>query len=465
MPYTSWVDKYRPRTLDEIVGNTIRIKEFDKWVYKFINKDANIMSYAVTISGSHGTGKTLIIELILKKYGYEPFYITSSNIKSFFDKNTKKSKKNVEENPLSQLLIGNDENSIFECDKRALIIADAEKITLKKERDILVSLCKINERNRISPMIFVTNNQHSKLMTDIKHITLEIQFCHPTINELLVFFDKVCKSESLKIIDESLRRHIIEYVKCDVRNLLMFLEDLYDIYESTDKEIGIKECKAYIKTSQQNEQSNKLYDCAKVLMNDFQGIRKCLDCFEQNNKVLLPLMIYENYPKNLELRSCPDNKYYEKCLELATTISEADQLSTHIYTDQNWYLQTLYGFKTCCETTFKLNKTPLKSRSYSLTFSGDVIDTSIQSISKKSIGNIKSVLINKSLADILMMKKYIDNLIRLNKLKALKQALVIYNISGEKLPIILTKLLKVDKTVPPTKITGKVKKNIKNIEV
>lgn len=465
MTYEPWTSKYKPKSLDEIIGNKLRVAEFDKWIKKFINKEKGILAHTVTISGSHGTGKTLTIELILEKYGYEPFYITSSNIKSFFDKTTKKNKKTIEENPLVQLLIGDDENSVMENNKRALIIADAEKITLKKEIDILISLCKINEQKKISPMIFVTNNQHSKLMTSIKNITLEIKFKHPSSNELLEFVDMICRKEKLKLSDITIRQKIIDYVKCDTSSLLMFLEDLHDIYGDTKREIGMKECSAFVKTSQQKEQSNKLYDCARMLMDDYQGIRKCLDSFEQNNKVLLPLMIYENYPTNLESRPCTNGEYFDQCLAIATTISDADQLSTHIYTEQNWYLQALYGFKTCCETTFMLNQRPIKARSYVLKFSGDVVDASIQSISKKSINSIRTIITNKSLSDILMMKKYIDNLIRLNKLSALKRALVIYNISDENLPIVLTKLLKIDKTVPATKIAGKTKKYIKQIEV
>jgi len=64
-----------------------------------------------------------------------------------------------------------------------------------------------------------------------------------------------------------------------------------------------------------------------------------------------------------------------------------------------------------------------------------------------------------------MMKKYFDNLIRLNKLKALKSSLKPYNISDNELPDVLIKLLKTDKTAPPTKIVGKTKKYLKLLEV
>lgn len=67
MTYVSWTDKYRPICLEEVIGNGIRVKEFDKWITKFKNKEKNILAHTVTISGSHGTGKTLIIELVFKK--------------------------------------------------------------------------------------------------------------------------------------------------------------------------------------------------------------------------------------------------------------------------------------------------------------------------------------------------------------------------------------------------------------
>lgn len=472
MDYVSWVDKYRPQTLDEIVGNKMQIDVFCNWMKRFTGESKSKRTNSITVSGAHGTGKTLTIELILKKYNFDPLYITSSNIKTFFDKSVKKTKYvkkgsiSEEDNPLIQLLFNNsdiDNNQFNDSKRKAIIIADAERITLKKEIQILISLCKSNEQMCSTPLIFVTNEQHSKLMTAIKNITMEISFQHPNTSELLIFTNMICTHEELYFEDDSLKNHMIDFVQHDIRNLLMFLEDLYDNYGS--KVITLSDCKKYIKITKQKSQSNKLFPSAKLILDDYQGIKKCQDIFEQNNMVLLPLMIYENYPKNLENRQYGSNEYYDICLDVIDAMSRSDIISTSIYTEQNWYLQRLYGFVACCESTYCLSKKPMRNRNYNVEFSGDMIDVSIQSISKKSMSGVKSILTEKSLSDILMMKKYYDNLIRLNKLKALKTSLKPYNISDNDLPDVLIKLLKTDKTAPATKIVGKTKKYLKLLEV
>jgi replication factor C subunit 1 len=470
--YTSWTDKYRPKNLDDIVGNRIQIDVFCKWMQRFTGESKSKHTNSITVSGHHGVGKTLTIELILKQYNFEPLYITSSNIKTYFDKTVKKTKYvkkgsiDEKDNPLVQLLFNNidiDANKLLDNKKKAIIIADAERITLKKEMQFLISLCKSNEQMCSTPLIFVTNEQHSKLMTAIKNITMEISFQYPTLNELLMYVNMICDNEGLYFETNSLKNHMIDFVQHDIRNLLMFLEDLFDIYGS--KVITLQDCKKYIKISKQKSQSNKLFPAAKILLDDYQGIKKCQDIFEQNNMVLLPLMIYENYPKNLENRQYTSGEYYDVCLDVIDAMSRSDVISTSIYTEQNWYLQRLYGFVACCETTYCLSKKPMKNRNYKIEFSKDMIDVSIQSISKKSMSGVKSILTEKSLTDILMMKKYYDNLIRLNKLKALKTSLKTYNIEDDNLPDVLIKLLKTDKTAPATKIVGKTKKYLKLLEV
>lgn len=473
MSYVSWVNKYKPKTLDEVIGNKLQIRELRKWMQNFVQGKKVNYTNSITISGDHGTGKTLVINLILQEFDFEPLIITTSNIKTFFNKTVnkkkiaKKGRISEEDNPLIQLLFGNthiDKNNIVKMKKKAIIIADAEKITLKTESNILISLCKSNEKACTTPLIFVTNNQHSNLMTTIENITMKIDMYVPSDDELLVFINMICEKEGMQFKENSIKYNIIEFVKSDVRNLLMLLEDLYDLYGN--KVITGKDCKDYVKTTRQKGQNNKLFPSTKMMLDDYLGIRKCQDIFQQNNMIVFPLMIYENFPTNIELRTYNNDEYYDACLSVLTTMSKSDIISASIHTEQNWQYQNLHGFVSCCEATFNLCKKPLKSRTYRIKYSGDTIDVYIQSISKKTIIELKKIFFEKSLDDLLMMRKYFDSLIRLNKLYALKSCLKKYEIDNEDIPDVLTKLLKIDKTSgTPTKIIGKTKKYLKLLEV
>ena len=57
-----WINKYRPKNLSQIIGHKNQINKFKEWLNNFKNKTKN---NAVIISGNHGIGKTLTIQLIL----------------------------------------------------------------------------------------------------------------------------------------------------------------------------------------------------------------------------------------------------------------------------------------------------------------------------------------------------------------------------------------------------------------
>ena len=61
-----WINKWKPTDVNDVVGNKQAISKIDEWLSKFDKHNNN----SIIISGSHGIGKTLIIELLLKKYNF-----------------------------------------------------------------------------------------------------------------------------------------------------------------------------------------------------------------------------------------------------------------------------------------------------------------------------------------------------------------------------------------------------------
>ena len=74
-----WTNKYKPSNINDMIGNKQSISKIDEWIEKFNNHNNN----ALIISGSHGIGKTLSIELLLKKYNYTTKIIYPDELKTF----------------------------------------------------------------------------------------------------------------------------------------------------------------------------------------------------------------------------------------------------------------------------------------------------------------------------------------------------------------------------------------------
>jgi hypothetical protein len=182
----------------------------------------------------------------------------------------------------------------------------------------------------------------------------------------------------------------------------------------------------------------------------------------ESEKVLLPLLIHENYIKKI-LNSYQSNINIESIIDILVNISDSisvgDNIETSIYTDQNWYLQNIHGFYTCINTSYWINKIKLinKLDTNDIKFSADLNKTSLKNINRKNIVNLSKIINNKSNNDILMLNTICNKLIVTNE-KELLQILTNYN---KDLTIKQIELcLKIDKTTEYNTLASKDKKRI-----
>jgi len=451
---TLWLEKYTPNKVTDIIGHNDNIKKITWWLKNFFLKDNQILpggifGSAIIVSGIHGIGKSATIKLILEEMNFNPISISSSNIK---DNKT-----------ISKYLLGSGNSgsgtnegtieSIVSNKRLALIIHDTENITLSTEKNMLIELYKENEKRRLFPIIFLTNEQHSKLISDIKKTCFEMNFVPPNINELTGLINKICISESINIQDSSVILNIIKFTQYDIRKLIFLLQDLKFTYGT--ELIDMPKCKSFFSSSQKKDKDIGLFEGTKELLDNYKTIDKCLGLYE-TEKVLLPLMIFENYPRNILSRSYEKGeKFFDCASKICNSISMGDVIETNIYTDQNWYLQSLHGFYTCCETTYELSKYPFKNKLYDIAFSTDLNKTSIKNINKKNISIIQGKT-GKGIHDILVLNKMIYDLLKKEEYYKIRKISKQYKLSAKYLETIL----KIDKTIEKVSMIQKIKKLI-----
>ena len=436
---TIWLDKYLPKKISDIIGHKDIITTICEWLKTY---DTNNKYSSIIISGIHGIGKSIMIKLILEDLNYNIINISSTNIKD--NKLLNKILLNVNNSKI---------NSIITNQKTALVIDNIENITLSKEKEMLLDLYKNNDKIKKIPIIFLTNEQHSKLISDIKKTCFEIKLNYPTIDEFVFFIKKICTNENININDEQIYITIIKFTQYDVRKLIFILQDFKLTFGS--QLIDIEKCKLLFQSSQKKDKDISLFDATRELLNNYKNIDKCLNYYE-SEKVLLPLMIFENYPINLLNRNYINNEnLYKTINNISNAISIGDVIETNIYTDQNWYLQSLHGFYTCAVTTYELSKYNLKNKNYNVIFSSDLNKTSIKNINKKNIAIIQQK-INKNINDILLLNKMIYYLLKREKYIKIKLFFKKHKLMNKYLETIL----KIDKTIEKINISQKIKKII-----
>ena len=136
----------------------------------------------------------------------------------------------------------------------------------------------------------------------------------------------------------------------------------------------------------------------------------------RTDKVLLPLMIQQNYIKYVG-----NNITFLK--EISDKLSKGDMIENMIYNNQNWELEEIHGINTCVIPAFYMGKD--KHYNMRLDFPCDLNKTSTKKTNKK---NIKITRFN--ISDFIVLNEMIEELSKKYKKSEMLNIINEYNISG-----------------------------------
>jgi DNA polymerase III delta prime subunit len=442
-----WINKYKSKTLSDIIGHKIPIQKIKNW----LNNIDTLKSRAIIISGVHGIGKSLTVKLLLEELNYLSRIIYPNEIKDhrIFDdfndyynhKNSIYTKINFSEEKKKNLV---------------LIFEETENITLTSEKKYIMEIFKENNKLKAFPLIFISNNQHSKLLNDLKKNCEEIKFEYPLLEELYSLIYKICNNENIKIKNKEILNELIIFSQFDIRRLINLLQELSFHYNYLDE----KNINNFIEKSRTKNIDTGLFDATNKILNNYLDYETIMKLYEFE-KVLLPLMIHENYPKKILYKSNEEwSTSLYNLVKISDSISRGDNIETSIYTDQNWYLQNIHGFYTCINTSYWINKINNKYKilNNQIKFSSDLNKTSLKNINRKNITNLSKVFPNKSIYDILILNKIANYLIINNNESELINILNFYmkDVTIKEIEL----CLKIDKTNEFKLLNSKEKKRL-----
>lgn len=511
-----WTDSLRPTKLSEMAGNNKAIIAFKAWLNGFdkdksaattpdpdgtkkpkkLRKIDQPKASAV-IFGPHGVGKTTMINMVLNQLGYTQKTINYDIVKEYLKKaqpgkTTKKTKKTkrvvdkkkataVEENDtdtkkkgktkkttdkkktadafLDQInfIIGRGTiTSAVEGDKSkkkiAIVIDDLESISSTNDRNFILKLQKLNNTEWMFPIIFVSNDQHSKMLNEIKKNALNVRFYNPTNRDMLQALDRIAKLKQIRLDSLQTANKLIEVSQSEFRSLVSHIQELFNTYgKSKWTEAMIDK---YIEFVKQKDLNGNLYNISGILLYGYQNIDDTLRCYEMD-KVLHPLMIQENYVSTLthkDARFIKDQEMFDLAERVADSLSLGDVVENYIFSGQNWILCDVHGFYSCVNTSYHLTKTrgrlkwnpELTQRDYSFDFPNDLNRTSTKKINyNKHVVPTKRELVNKNEIDCMYANNIINHMVANGNLDAASNCLSGYTPNCT----IVENLLKVDKVI------------------
>ncbi len=281
-----WIDKYKPTKLSEIIGNTNLIKKADL----FLNHKP------LLFSGSSGTGRTILANILAEKYNYKVKFLT----------NSKEFKK----------VLGH--SKLFKT--KIIIIIELSDITN------ISDITKIIKEPLSFPVICICNDVDMKLKTLAKY-TEHLKFRKPTLKQIQPYINNIIKLEKINISSKVVDK-LIKHKLYDIRQILITLQFLNKSnkkikYDSKTKEI--------IRSQDINVD---MWHSTPLIFNEEIDISQKLDYYFSDN-FMIPLMIQQHYLKV--------SKSIDDIALASEYISDGDIIDTFIKQNQRFELMPCHG--------------------------------------------------------------------------------------------------------------------------
>jgi len=300
-------DKYKPQILENVVGNKISIDNIQKWFENWASeknskKDKNICAL---LSGTSGIGKTLCVDLFIKKYDLNPIELNPDD---------KIDKEYIMKTILPSLQV----TKSFSKKKNIFIIHD---IDCYDDYGFISSIVSCLKKTKI-PVIATCNNRYDQSLKPIIPYCLDFKFQKPSMNDIIQFLKPIIKLENIKTSEIRVKQ-LIEDCDCDIRSSLNNLQ-FYNS-KTTNSSCGNKD-----KTNSNIFEITKLFMSQNIETNEKQTL------FWLSHD-LLPLMLHENYPYN-NIKMKNDVTYLNNIASSASSLSDLDNFEKEIHTNGTWEL-------------------------------------------------------------------------------------------------------------------------------
>ena len=260
------------------------------------------------------------------------------------------------------------------------------------------------------PIIIITNNQHNKQLNETKKYSNELKVFPLFQSELHKWIKNICNKEKINI-DDNLINKFINFCQFDMRKILSQLDELKENYGSTLINENIFD--NFTSIMRKKDLDFNLYKATNYIMTEYVDIDTCIELYE-TEKVLMPLMIHENYYKFIQK---------DKYSIILNNLSTGDILENYIYGEQNWDLLEIHGFVSCAIPSFYINKYFVKNKNVQLVFAADLNRTSVKKMNKKNINKTNDNIIkdskvnvrNKTIEEFIYMGEIINKINDFNK--------------------------------------------------
>lgn len=323
-------NKYTPKKIVDIDINKNKYDEINKFLCDF--RDKKTKKNTILVHGGVGTGKSYNINLILNELGFDLCEVNTFNFKGM-----KQFKLMVE-----QITKSININIMFSKPKLSVLVIDEFDTLCSIEKNLMSevsSLINIEKKNNYTPIpiIFICNSILTKKIRDLQKNCLFVKINNPNNYDLTNLSNKINKNENLGLSDIIIQ-YIIENIQNDFRK---FYEAYENIMLYRHEKLNLKKVKNIISNINEKDFDLATIESCDKIFNNKDLDYEILHQYYDNDKIILPLIIYENMYDYLGNSKINDKDKIKNLHSSIESICDSNIFESQIFNEQRWSLTSV----------------------------------------------------------------------------------------------------------------------------
>ena len=355
-PPTQWLQTYHPTQLSEVIGNVRLVRHLKEWLnavqrhnHTGGSSDATRPVPITFLYGPSGIGKTTLARTILHHCNFHVYELNAGAIHS---------KKRIED-ALTKIM-GNQSVSIMRhCHQTIGILMDEVDGMSCGDKGGLHELFHIVQEQQqhgalIQPVICIGNRPYDKKLPDT--VYQEYPMRRPSEQEIVKRLRYICDCENVKIDDIALLL-VAKYGAQDVRRTIHFLQELVFFFgNDNEREISIEDVETVKEVTTKTRIDRNLFHITSDVFACEHTAMELYDLYA-TDKNLVPLMIHENAPTQMQQKDLPADQWMAVYTDLLQQYSISDALAN----SGCWELGYAHATLCCGWTNERVGRYPSKS--------------------------------------------------------------------------------------------------------
>jgi replication factor C large subunit len=208
-----WVEKYRPKKIEDVVGNDEAKALFLEWL-----KNKRHTKKAVLLYGPAGVGKTTLVLAAAQEFKFNVIEMNASDTRS------EKAINAVAKPATSYRALDSFSGDVNKPVGNVLFLDEVDGIAGNEDRGGVSAIIKIIEQSLV-PVVMAANDPDISKLRPLKKECLLVRFQQVRIPLIIALLQKICLLEHVQAEFEALER-IAQNSKGDVRSAVNDLQSL-----------------------------------------------------------------------------------------------------------------------------------------------------------------------------------------------------------------------------------------------